>query len=1023
MLSRLVATRCIVDKPFLYNQCFRGSVEDLAAAASGLLFPDNVWSHSKDATKYNDPEPVSTVYATVCGPSVASTALIYAETNYNISRAFERLSGLRVPDKFITEDLHKSLESAGTAKYLTEAIRLVKYSGREIPLEFAYRANQAKFIREHGHIVVQHYGAHYVELYTGDALQDELEHYADPHVKRGLRVHTFKESLIKGTWLAEPRTRHVLAKFKIEMAKPGRLPRQVIDLQCPASLMGAWLAKNIKATQEVILELPTVHLMFVPGADYKSLKRAFDFLASATLGSARFIFFSDDSCLSWVDDQGWHCCDIDISSCDKSHTHHLFDLLIDATPTHRQEQMRMLVEQLKAPIIVRSQDKVLKRKYTPKYPMLYSGSSLTTLVNNLANTLIGIAIGQLSSICVQGIVEAAASAGYIVTVVLHHRFEEVQFLKHSPAKDLSGVYQPLQNFGPFLRGTGTTVGDLPGRGAILDRAIALHSARLTCTWPNAHFPILDKARHKYAPAADPSSIRLHEIMKKRVLRDREQTSTDGWPHLHFTNEAALSRYSASDIDIAAVDRVLSGSPFVMYSYPFLGAVLHKDYELSLNLYPYKVLPIDHNAHIPQKLVVVRPERVVKPLQWVRDLTHEGVEPNPGPVVATHRCTPLTRVYVDNPVLCLKQAGVCGQLVLSSGRQTPNQLWFLFKLLTQQTYYPVRFNVKPGGIECRSWLCVTHAPIHDGRHSAQPHDAETRSFESLGNMITPTSLTQVVIFMRYITLLASNLRAVPFPHPWPSHHISSTQLLEAVSLPEPMASVFCPYDPYLEPGRTYSPVRLERPLRLSSRQQLLIQAPTSLPLTRSPFHLVPCQRVPWRSRLPALTDSQTSQARPDALCAQLVSGCGLCTLVLSLTWVVSTYSTGYPTTNSLSQPTMIPLTNYFKTHELLSLASIKLNESSLGRRKSRPPPILCSSLGSTLEPSLLVPTASGWCSWLSEPASVMLTPSKSLPTTKALGMAYRRQSRILTHRSWHRCCRRHMKLGCLRERRPRMLRRP
>jgi hypothetical protein len=99
----------------------------------------------------------------------------------------------------------------------------------------------------------------------------------------------------------------------------------------------------------------------------------------------------------------------------------------------------------------RTYNPVIKEEFVEFHsdrPRLYSGSTLTTAVNNIACLLIALNIADLGAINKASIEGAAERAGYVLTGTdCLETIEDLQFLKHSPVRDTQGVYRPVLNLG------------------------------------------------------------------------------------------------------------------------------------------------------------------------------------------------------------------------------------------------------------------------------------------------------------------------------------------------------------------------------------------------------------------------------------------------------------------------------------------------------------------------------------------------------------------------------------------------
>jgi len=250
---------------------------------------------------------------------------------------------------------------------------------------------------------------------------------------------------------------------KYEFAKPGKNPRLIADLTVVGSLLGGYVTKLIKRAQTSISFSSKLHTEFVAAPSFDKLTEAFTRLWSP--GHNCFYYFSDDSCLGVDTAEGRLVANMDISSCDTSHTEALFNSMIRCMPPGAVQQLlQRNVAQLSLPFHLRFTDGVARTILRPKLPTLFSGSTMTTCSNNHASLLMALAISQIdfSRLTLdqarREILEACRRAGYIVTLDVCTELQQLQFLKHSP----NARYQPWLNFGTILRTLGQCRADVPG---------------------------------------------------------------------------------------------------------------------------------------------------------------------------------------------------------------------------------------------------------------------------------------------------------------------------------------------------------------------------------------------------------------------------------------------------------------------------------------------------------------------------------------------------------------------------------
>jgi len=159
------------------------------------------------------------------------------------------------------------------------------------------------------------------------------------------------------------------------------------------------------------------------------------------------------------------------------------------TSGYARELMTAVIDQLRKELVIKSTHKRGKDAITLIHGSiddidctLFSGSVLTTLVNNVANLLIARSVYERRCTTCAEIVAAAADVGYVVTMDECDKFENMQFLKHSPFVNDDGVVLPFVNLGVLLRSLGQCNGDLPGtrNDDLRSRAQKFTSGYLNC---------------------------------------------------------------------------------------------------------------------------------------------------------------------------------------------------------------------------------------------------------------------------------------------------------------------------------------------------------------------------------------------------------------------------------------------------------------------------------------------------------------------------------------------------------------
>lgn len=299
--------------------------------------------------------------------------------------------------------------------------------------------------------------------------RDMMQRFAMiPHVKRQLRLRTLCELELTGYQGRPTYVQRVRGKVKTqEWAKTGKLPRIIWDLKVPASLLG-FVVPYLKAALEVPYETPEGLVRFVPSVTNSILTSVFADLMYLHRNVS--VVHSDDMCMGINCVDGRLLVNVDIKSCDASHGPMIFQYLQDcAGQGPFGHLVSILIDQLRAGLVLRNpHDPKEKFTYQCDDPLLYSGSTLTTVVNTIATMVISQRIfhdlyiiprQQRTRVRVcQQITESALSCGYLVTCDVAHNAQQLLFLKHAPST--CGV--PFLAIGTVLRSITRYDGDVPG---------------------------------------------------------------------------------------------------------------------------------------------------------------------------------------------------------------------------------------------------------------------------------------------------------------------------------------------------------------------------------------------------------------------------------------------------------------------------------------------------------------------------------------------------------------------------------
>jgi hypothetical protein len=537
---RVGTRRCVLEEVYVYNKAF--------AVQRGAEFfgVDGILRFTPGK------EPQDRCYRTVFGPAVSHNGVIFCNCNSCVAYALRRLTAVRLPEQpgmdaslFAQQDLFFLENRSVFASLCLNYVRhFSDYRGRE---------------------------------------EEGREHHADPHDKRDLRIQAWRELCESGdvvntghTWLSQGK---VNMKFKnAEIAKPGKRPRSIGDLKVPASLAGfrvMGMLKEAQAAEE--FEYLGGHMRFVKSPNPHVLEDVFRKLIDPP-GRYYFCYFSDDSCFSLRVGSKVLLFNLDISTCDASHGPSVFLQLELNTPVCALADVRVLVDQACAPFVIRSRVCGSRERVVlqPLKPKLYSGSTITTAINNIANQAICVALAQMIYLGPQSIVDAAARAGYVLTGVEPLLdYSQLQFLKNSPVYDLNGDLRPLLNIGVLLRASGVCHGDLPGRGDLALRARRFQQGLLQGAYPRVSFPLLVNMRSACG-GVEPFEE------STRIFRYKVDQAED-YPSFKCSADAVYRRYSLTTAQISQVDEDFGRSTFgECTANDALATILSLDYGLGVN---------------------------------------------------------------------------------------------------------------------------------------------------------------------------------------------------------------------------------------------------------------------------------------------------------------------------------------------------------------------------------------------------------------------------------------------------------
>jgi len=303
----------------------------------------------------------------------------------------------------------------------------------------------------------------------GDNLEEQIKAACDKeHPKYKLRLRSIKELMGKAEMLNGLFMEKIAGKIKVpEFAKVGKKPRLIGDYSCPGSLLAGFLVPILKYAFSVPTRVGNSYLRFVYSTDANELDSIFTEIDNSDFD--QFVFFSDDMVARIHDERNvprWY--NLDISSCDSSNGPAVFERVKWFFDSHasKGDLIDRAVQQCQSKLVIyhphgkkKSKEVVTARC---SQPIEFSGTQLTTLLNNVASSAICISIefGRNIKNVDQRVAKRALAVGYEVTIQHCDDVEDIQFLKHSFWRN-QGRMASFVNIGPVLRGMGTCWMDLP----------------------------------------------------------------------------------------------------------------------------------------------------------------------------------------------------------------------------------------------------------------------------------------------------------------------------------------------------------------------------------------------------------------------------------------------------------------------------------------------------------------------------------------------------------------------------------
>lgn len=448
-MAKVEYVECRVEKDYVYNGLFGWSVDNTGKTARALERLEN-----GDINLFESPpgRKEDCNYCTYFGPVFHGPWLIYKKSRMNTCKAFTRLTSCRVdpssgkPSLEFEQSMRKKNSRATNFRTGSPLLR---------PWHREVRQRLNEMLKD------------LCEVCEGQGLYARIV-----HAKRRIREQAWDE-LEAGGFLLRYFTEKTIGKMKTdERGKPGKYPRWIGDFSTAGSLLGGLLCELAKKAIDIFSSRDGFSSIFVRNATDHEFDKLCTRLDDPS-GDLHFSF-SDDSFMRF----GGRYYEVDISTCDISNGVGIFRLVTDLFVDYPQFHATILgcVEQCRLPHVIQdpSTGKAALR-LVPENEVEFSGTTLTTLANEVGTTVIGLSCHDLGVNGVDDIRSAAAAVGYLVTVEEKKHLPEVQFLKYSFWIDDEGKTKSFFNLGPMLRSFGSCHGDLPGKGNIERRAFEWNS--------------------------------------------------------------------------------------------------------------------------------------------------------------------------------------------------------------------------------------------------------------------------------------------------------------------------------------------------------------------------------------------------------------------------------------------------------------------------------------------------------------------------------------------------------------------
>jgi len=505
-------------------------------------------------------------YKTVFGPSFYSGAVCYAkEYKENLEKGLTRITGARKPE----------------TKGLCEALRENQIVNLEVCQGSLWSDKLFRYLTWLRELIM----LALLQL-TSDYFNVIMEGAFKKHPKMALRIRSWFKMVEQGKTLTLDYMTDITGKLKVpEWARWMKFPRIIADYTCPGSLIGGEVVAIAKHCMENWYSEGTLRMRFV----FRPVKTivAHMFLAVCDTRYFTFVYHSDDGIAGIPCTDGHLMVNLDISSCDTSNGVTIFNMLLWLfSLSYWSKLIEVCVQQCCKRLKICNPNAPKEKVYfESKDPIEYSGTVLTTMLNNLAMSCIGLSIhfhthgkNLTKAQTLDVIGKAAAKVGYIVTIEVAERLEDLQFLKMTPYTCDSGEIRVFTNLGVILRPIGSCNGDLPGIGCLRRRA-EHWNAQLVESFKHAGNSSVIRALRKRFPStkivsewAEETTKRLHNGYAIESLVDDDE--------YEVPDSALCARYNITQAELTYLNECIENAElFSVLTNSVLQKIFAKDYGL------------------------------------------------------------------------------------------------------------------------------------------------------------------------------------------------------------------------------------------------------------------------------------------------------------------------------------------------------------------------------------------------------------------------------------------------------------